>query len=311
MFLNLCTGTDLAPKPEIQRSIVNFPSGFESCIRIDPQLNAGKPVNEVTIIYRPSDHPDAFIIGQAVDCLRRQWVEKINLVLTFIPNARQDRVMVPGDSFSLKVFTDYINSLGLNRVVVFDPHSNVSTALINNCVVINGARFWQEVIPKEDTDAMLVAPDEGAYKKVYSLASGLRKPFVACSKIREPLTGQITGIEVNRDVKGKNLYILDDICDGGATFIILAKKLREMGAREINLVVSHGIFSKGLFPLYADGINNIYTTNSWIQEFETTEVGLDYIDHFVFKAAQYKDKIIKNLFHVTDITPLILEALHV
>jgi ribose-phosphate pyrophosphokinase len=54
--------------------------------------------------------------------------------------------------------------------------------------------------------------------------------------------------------------IVDDICDGGATFVALARKLREAGAIEVSLFVTHGIFSKGKD---LEGIDNIYTTGSF------------------------------------------------
>jgi phosphoribosylpyrophosphate synthetase len=77
------------------------------------------------------------------------------------------------------------------------------------------------------------------------------------------MTGEIVGLDVYGEVEGKNIYILDDICDGGYTFTILAKQLYELGAEEVHLVVSHGIFSKGLDPLHKANIVSITTTNSF------------------------------------------------
>jgi len=60
--------------------------------------------------------------------------------------------------------------------------------------------------------------------------------------------------------------IVDDICDGGATFILLAKELYAAGAKEVNLFVTHGIFSKGLIPLYEAGIKRIFTQDGEASE---------------------------------------------
>lgn len=64
------------------------------------------------------------------------------------------------------------------------------------------------------------------------------------------------------DLTDKTVMILDDICDGGRTFIEAVKHLREAGAKRVELYVTHGIFSKGVENLLDNGIDHIYTTNS-------------------------------------------------
>jgi ribose-phosphate pyrophosphokinase len=62
------------------------------------------------------------------------------------------------------------------------------------------------------------------------------------------------------DLHGQTCFIVDDICDGGGTFAGTAKVLREKGAGKVNLIVSHGIFSRG--PVI-ESIDTIYTTDSY------------------------------------------------
>lgn len=273
-YLNLSDGTDFTFEPVLDCDIIYFPSGFESTIRLKQA-----PPEEVTIISRIETVSDIFLIGQAVDVLRRgifsycenpyykmstqSKTDKINLFLPFVPNARQDRVMVNGDSFGLKVFANYINSFGLDRVVVFDPHSSVTPALINNCEVIPQIDFAASVISADPRPYKIIAPDAGSLKKAEEIGKVLEKEVVHCHKHRDPATGKIGSINVYGDVKDQIVYICDDICDGGYTFIVLANRLKGLGANEINLVVSHGIFSKGLSPLLNAGISHIYTTNSF------------------------------------------------
>lgn len=75
-------------------------------------------------------------------------------------------------------------------------------------------------------------------------------PFIHGEKVRDQSTGRITSYEVVGNPKGKRVLIVDDICDGGATFITLAKALLGQGATEVHLFVSHGIFSKGTRVLF-------------------------------------------------------------
>ncbi|MEI8631794.1 phosphoribosyltransferase family protein [Vibrio sp. PP-XX7] len=86
--------------------------------------------------------------------------------------------------------------------------------------------------------------------------------MIQAQKLRNLKTGEIIKTEVLGDVKGKKVLIADDICDGGRTFVELAKVLKSEGATEISLFVTHGIFSKG-FEVFAGLIDVIYTTDSF------------------------------------------------
>jgi ribose-phosphate pyrophosphokinase len=107
------------------------------------------------------------------------------------------------------------------------------------------------------TDSDIVCyPDKGAtvkYTKLYTF------PHIFGSKVRDQATGWIMGYELPYRCDGQRVLIVDDICDGGKTFEILTADLFKNGAEEVNLFVTHGIFSKGLRPLYNAGISNIFT----------------------------------------------------
>jgi ribose-phosphate pyrophosphokinase len=101
---------------------------------------------------------------------------------------------------------------------------------------------------------VLISPDAGAEKKIKELGNLLssnekKVPLLCARKVRDTLTGAILATEIYGDVQGRDLIILDDICDGGRTFVELAKALRNQGAGDLYLYVTHGIFSKGLTEL--------------------------------------------------------------
>ncbi len=94
------------------------------------------------------------------------------------------------------------------------------------------------------------------------MSQALNLEFVRADKVRNPENGQIFGTEVfYDDFEGKPVLIVDDICDGGYTFLKLAEKLKEKNAGMVILYVTHGIFSKGLDEL-CQVVNNIITTDS-------------------------------------------------
>ena len=187
------------------------------------------------------------------------------LHLPYLPYARQDRPMVDGEALSVKVVARLINDLGFNEVWIDDPHSDVGTALIENVVVTTQAELLLHIRANTDmfsSDTILVAPDAGALKKIYALASKTSLEVGVGSKHRDVATGKITGTSYSGpDVTGKRCLMGDDIADGGATFEFLAAKLKELGARQVDLYVTHGIFSKGV-----DGfkyLDNVYTAYPW------------------------------------------------
>lgn len=186
----------------------------------------------------------------------------MSLHIGYFPYGRQDRVCNPGEPHSLKVVCNLINGLGYQKVYVIDPHSDVIEALLDNPHIVT----MSDVIRDSGSTCMeiamhtdqFVSPDAGAYKKVNKVAQTFNLPVVRADKIRDTQTGNISGIEVyNEDLTGQCVMILDDICDGGGTFIGLAKKLREKGAERIVLYVSHGMFTKGVDILLENGIDEI------------------------------------------------------
>jgi ribose-phosphate pyrophosphokinase len=188
--------------------------------------------------------------------------------MLYTPYARQDRACAKGEANGIKVFSKLINSMGFDSVTILDPHSDVATALIDNVIVVKPSSIIGNFGLGNKLRAgnlHLISPDAGANKKVFEVAKifGTSR-VIRADKVRNPATGQITSTEVYcEDLGGQEVLIVDDICDGGMTFIKLAEALKAKGAGGINLYVSHGIFSKGLQPLFDSGINRIYTTNSF------------------------------------------------
>ena len=117
---------------------------------------------------------------------------------------------------------------------------------------------------KDYTGAVLISPDGGALKKIYSTSKYLGGiPVVECGKSRDVQTGELSGFKVYEDdLKGKTCIVVDDICDGGGTFRGLAKELRKKNAGDLVLAVSHGIFSHGFEDLLSS-YKKIFTTDSF------------------------------------------------
>lgn len=260
-------------------SIWNFPSG-EVGIRINDAQH-GHTV-ETAIIYaalRSSD--EVMQLLMITDAIRRQYPNaKVSLVLGYTPYGRQDRVCNVGESLSIKVFADLINSQDYHQATLIDPHSYVSEALFNKCEVFTQeqvfGRCFSPHIPLVHRD-LIVAPDAGAAKKAQSIAEKHNfSDVLYASKTRDMETGNITKYEISGDVKGRQVVVVDDLVDGGATFLLLGKKLREAGAAKLTLCITHGIFTKGTERL-AEMYDELYTTNTYHADRVGLIDGVNYI----------------------------------
>ena len=220
--------------------------------------------HQLDLFFQYSGDQSLFKLAMIVDALKRQGYVDLSLVIPYFPGARQDRVCNSGEALSVKVYADFINNMGFRKVSVFDPHSDVVAAVVNNCRVVKNHAFVAKAIEKHPSNYVLVSPDAGANKKIFDLAKHLGGPrVIRADKIRNVVDGAIIGTEVYADdLTGETCYIVDDICSGGRTFVELAKKLKEKNAAKIILIVSHyeGVANKEL--LKQSGINNVITTNS-------------------------------------------------
>lgn len=239
---------------------LTFPGGEEH-VTVDESQILGE---EVTIVANIWSSQDVMTLLMLTDALRRCFVEKIDLVLKYVPYARQDRVANDGESLSIKVMCDLINSQKYYAVEVWDPHSEVTTALLERVTVRPQHELFRETvhaIPPVSDQMVLVSPDAGAMKKAYLISVYYRQPLVVATKHRDTKTGQITETTIDtKHIGNKDFWIVDDICDGGRTFTELAKVLRPLTDGQIMLYVTHGIFSKTLVP-FKGLIDGIYCAN--------------------------------------------------
>lgn len=237
---------------------------FKSCENHVQLLNdfSGQ---EIDLFFKYGGDASLFKLAMIVDALKRQGYVDLSLTIPYFPGARQDRVCNLGEALSVKVYADFINSMGFRKVSVFDPHSDVVAAVVNNCKVVKNHQFVRRIIPLiPNYSYKLISPDAGANKKAFDLARHLGGPeVIRADKVRRVTDGAIIGTEVfAEDLTGEICYIVDDICAGGRTFIELAKKLKEKNAAEIVLIVSHYEGTANKTALREAGIDKVIITDS-------------------------------------------------
>lgn len=225
------------------------------------------------IVVNFENDSDIVTLAMYVDALKRSGCKNMVLKIPYFPGARQDRVCNEGEALSVKVYADLINAMNFDRVVIFDPHSEVTPALLNNVEAVDNCEFVLEVIKEMNyLDSMkksiLVSPDAGSNKKVAKVAKFLHEnlyslPVIRADKLRDVTNGKIIETTVYADdLTGKEVYIIDDICSKGGTFCALAQVLKQKGASKVYLVVSHFEGNADLRILEESGIDMIFTTDS-------------------------------------------------
>lgn len=284
-ILNL---TDLE-KSDIKYQIQQFPDGQQNCLITDTGwVNLFIPVNTIVKIKsRFNSFRDLELIICVTKALRRMGVKEIHLYIPYLLGARSDRQFQEGgNSYLVDIIAPIINSLEFESVTVMDIHSDVAAACINNLKSLNNMdlvnftlnQLYPHGSPVEkDCPFILVSSDAGSLKKIYKLSDsiGYEGDIICCSKSRD-VDGNLSKVNVPISIEDtkKDIIIIDDICDGGATFINIAKCIKSFAnswktdnlakkyPTKIYLIITHGIFSKGFDELsqYFDGI---YCTNSY------------------------------------------------
>lgn len=222
----------------------------------------------VNIKVNLTDSDAIIFLALIVDTVRKSNPKvELNLFIPYMPYQQADRDFGIDECFSLKTICNFINSMNFNKVIVFDPHSDVTPALLNSCTVMDNSSFIKDTLyhwmdqyqgKTYQKDLIILSPDAGAYKKIFSLCEkiGFKGQIECCAKSRNHETGEKTIIVPKFD-ENKDVLIIDDICLAGGTFLGIANQIKN----KCYLAVSHGIFNNGIDHLLKR-FEMIYTTDS-------------------------------------------------
>lgn len=267
------TGTNL--ESTIQYKISKFPDGQQT---IDiTNLYITSPTVEIR--SRLNNFKDLELIVCANQALRNLGIKDIELYVPYFIGGRSDRKFQEGGIHYLKqVIAPIINLQQFSKVTVIDPHSDVLESVLNSFNKRNHYDFIKWALTKIDNKdgaqnrITLVSPDSGAYKKIFDVAKFFKIPnVVTANKVRDVISGNIIKTEVPVTVNdaGKTFVIIDDICDGGRSFIEISKAIKSITdlssvsnePTKVYLIVTHGIFSNSFLEL-SRHLDGIFTTNS-------------------------------------------------
>lgn len=227
-------------------------SGGEPHVQLDPKAIEGRYL----WVDARLCSADGFMRTLAVlDAVRGCNPKRLGLFLPYFPGARQDRRQA-GAPFTLRLYAQAIEQLGLDAIVTLDPHSSALSSMLDPDIIPA-----HHLIPMDAYDGF-ICPDEGAEARTLAAAKALGQTrIVHARKKRDSATGKLSGFVCDPLPTSGRYLVVDDICDGGGTFLGLADATGP-GSHTLDLWVSHGIFSRGLDALLTK-FDRIITTDSF------------------------------------------------
>lgn len=244
-------------KSNVKWSISRFPDG-----EIQITLEDFSRKDEYDVKCRITNTEELFILMQVCDILKRHDV-RFYITIYYLMGMRMDRVMDFNRPFTLKIITNILNNLGASTIDIFECHSERTLDLIEKGYEMYNEK-WAAFLG-DFYNCQTVFPDEGAVKR-YFPDGNVSKDIVIGSKVRDINSGKITSIKVkNPEVinPNKRLLVIDDLCDGGGTFVGIAKAIKEINPDAvIDIAIPHMVNPKGIENL-SKNFNHVYFSNSY------------------------------------------------
>lgn len=241
---------------------MNFSAG-EVHLAHPVKISQPQNVTDIYILSNIKSSEDlikTLVVTNAIKNLNISQSCKINLIIPYLPYSRSDRVCAKGEEFGLEMFSQLINTQGYSSVITFDAHSSVANELITNLKEVKMEWLVEHYLRTNHLEYdILLSPDKGALEKGVRCSKGTGIPVTQGFKTRDPSTGALSGFGLvdGNLLTNKKVLMIDDLCDGGGTFVGLLKEVENFNPKSVDLLVTHGIFSKGIEVLEDGGFHRV------------------------------------------------------
>ena len=246
----------------VNSSIKKFSDG-EIYIEINENIRGNSIFIIQSVSYPANDNLMELLL--CIDALKRSSAKNITAVIPYFGYARQDRKVVPRTSISAKLVSNLITNAGADRIVTVDLHAGQIQGFFDIPVDnLFSTPIFSRHIKKNinKKNLICVAPDVGGVERARSLGKMLNIGLAIIDK-RRPTPGKSQVMNVIGNVKGKTCLIVDDIMDSGGTIINAAKALKERGAKEVHVYVTHGVLSgEAVEKIKKSHIKNLVLTDT-------------------------------------------------
>ena len=217
-----------------------FPDG-ESKITV-----SSKPEKSTIIVVQSVYPPVDSNLIQALSLISkaRQYSSKVIAVVPYMGYARQDKEFLPGEVVTMKVIAKMFKAVGASKIVVVDIHSKIALKQFkipakNVSAIPQLVVFFKKLRLK---DPLVISPDQGGKIRAREFASLYKTDFLALEKKRNRKTGkvQIKSSKI-KEVKGRDLVLVDDMISTGGSIIKATEFLRKQKCRKVLVACTHGL----------------------------------------------------------------------
>lgn len=216
-----------------------FQPSFEETVR-------GQDVFIVQSTMPPSDN--LFELLLMIDAAKRASARKIVAVMPYFGFARQDRKDKPRVAIGAKLVANMLMAAGVSRIITMDLHADQIQGFFEVPVdhLYASTMFLHEIEKINNGNLILAAPDAGGTKRANSYAKKLNTGLAICHKQRK-VANEIAEMTVIGDVSGKDVILIDDMCDTAGTLTTSANLFMEKGAKSVRAFCTHAVLSGPAF----------------------------------------------------------------
>lgn len=228
-------GVPLGDVNVVEFSDGEFQPSFEETVR-------GQDVFIVQSTMPPSDN--LFELLLLVDAAKRASARKIIAVIPYFGFARQDRKDKPRVAIGAKLIANMLMAAGVNRLITMDLHADQIQGFFEVPVdhLFASTIFYPELEKFNNGNLIMAAPDAGGAKRANSYAKKLNTSLAMCHKHRKK-ANEVAEMTVIGDVEGKDVILIDDMCDTAGTLTTAADLFIEKGALSVRAFCTHAVLS--------------------------------------------------------------------
>lgn len=188
-----------------------------------------------------------------IDAAKRASARKIIAVIPYFGFARQDRKDKPRVAIGAKLSANMLMAAGIDRIMTMDLHADQIQGFFEVPVdhLYASTLFLKEIEKLDSNNLVIAAPDVGGAKRANSYSKKLNCGLALCHKNRKK-ANEIAEMTVIGEVSGKDVVIIDDMCDTAGTLTKAADLLMGKGAKSVRAFCTHAVLSG---PAY-ERINN-------------------------------------------------------
>ena len=182
----------------------------------------------------------------ATDAAKRASARTITAVITHYAYARQDRKAAPREPITARLVANLLERSGVDRIITLDLHQGQIQGFfdipVNQLSALPLFGDYYNNMGFDTDNLVVVSPDVGRAKAAKMLSDMLGCSLAIAHKGR-PRHNAAEVMGIIGDIEGKTCIINDDMIDTAGTLCASVRELKKMGAGDIYVCATHGIFS--------------------------------------------------------------------